>query len=84
MADVKATDPDKLQGARVLILAGDFQNHEGVCLGLQASLDRYAVSPDDSDQILSLTFERISHCLSTCPPIQGEISALARPAYGSK
>jgi hypothetical protein len=46
-----------MQGARVLILTGDFQGHEGVCLG-QAADGLWAISPDDSDEILSLVFEK--------------------------
>jgi hypothetical protein len=47
-----------MQGARVLILTGEFQGAEGVCLGKQAMDGQWAVSPEESDQILSLVFEK--------------------------
>jgi hypothetical protein len=43
-----------MQGARVLILSGRFKGGEGVCLGKERN-GRCAVSPDHSDEILSLT-----------------------------
>ena len=42
-----------MEGARVLILSGRFKGNEGVCLGEESS-GQYAVSADESDQILSL------------------------------
>ena len=48
----------KLQGARVLILTGDFKGQQGVCLGEAAARGRWAVSPDGSDEILSLALEQ--------------------------
>jgi hypothetical protein len=48
---------EMLQGARVLILTGQFQGKEGVCLGEQTPKGRWAISPEGSDQILSLVFE---------------------------
>jgi hypothetical protein len=42
-----------MQGSRVLILTGEFKGDEGVCLG-EDSNSRWAVSPDRSDEILSL------------------------------
>ena len=42
-----------LAGARVLILSGRFKGEEGICLGKDRS-DTWAVSPDGSDEILSL------------------------------
>jgi len=48
---------EKLQGARVLILTGPFRGKEGVCLGEETPRGRWAVSPDGSDEILSLAFE---------------------------
>jgi hypothetical protein len=45
-----------MQGARVLILSGKFKGEEGVCLSKGAN-SRCAVSPDRSDEILSLAFE---------------------------
>jgi hypothetical protein len=46
-----------MQGARVLILAGQFKGQEGICLG-KGKNDRWAISPDDSDEILSLSRDR--------------------------
>ena len=48
----------ELQGVRVLILTGQFRGQEGVCLEEETPEGRWAVSPDGSDQILSLAFER--------------------------
>jgi hypothetical protein len=47
-----------LEGARVLILNGSFKGKEGVCLGHASADDLWAVSPDGSAEILSLTFEK--------------------------
>jgi hypothetical protein len=46
-----------MQGARVLILSGPFKGEEGVCLS-QDTAGCWAVSPDQSDEILSLAVER--------------------------
>jgi hypothetical protein len=46
-----------MQGARVLILSGEFKGDEGICLGRQQS-GRWAVSPADSNEILSLVRDR--------------------------
>jgi hypothetical protein len=56
MAD-RRKSKERLQGARVLILTGEFQGKEGVCLGEGNPRDRWAVSPDGSNEILSLVFE---------------------------
>ena len=42
-----------MEGARVLILTGPFKGEEGVSLG-QNRNGRWAVSPNDRDEILSL------------------------------
>lgn len=47
-----------MQGARVIILTGRFKGEEGVCLGKGAAHDLWAVSPDCTDEILSLVFEK--------------------------
>jgi hypothetical protein len=47
----------EISGSRVLILAGKFRGDEGVCLG-RAADGLWAVSPDRSEEILSLTFEK--------------------------
>lgn len=44
------------EGARVLILSGEFRGCEGVCLGIEADSSRWAVSPDGSTEIMSLKF----------------------------
>lgn len=46
-----------MQGARVLILSGRFKGAEGICLGKDRS-DRWAISTDRSDEILSLALEQ--------------------------
>jgi len=48
----------QLEGARVLILTGRFKGEEGVCLGKGSADDLWAVSPDCTDEILSLVFEK--------------------------
>lgn len=45
-----------LEGARVLILKGDFAGEQGVCLGA-ADEGKFNVSPDCSDSVLRLEFE---------------------------
>jgi len=47
-----------LEGARVLILSGRFKGEEGVCLGQGSADDLWAVSPDCTDEILSLVFDK--------------------------
>jgi hypothetical protein len=42
-----------MQGARVLILSGRFKGDEGICLG-EDGKGQWAVSPDRSDEVLSL------------------------------
>ena len=46
-----------MQGTRVLILSGRFKGEEGICLGEDRG-GRCAVSPDGSDEILSLVPDR--------------------------
>ncbi len=46
-----------LSGERVLIVAGEHADKEGICLGPAAEPGKWGVSPDDSAEILSLTFE---------------------------
>lgn len=48
---------DSLDGHRILILAGDHDGEEGICLGRIAGTSRWAVSPDASAAILELHFE---------------------------
>jgi hypothetical protein len=49
---------NNLEGCRVLILTGDFEGDEGVCLGRAASSGLWAISPDNSDEVLPLAFEK--------------------------
>jgi len=49
---------EKMQGARVLILTGQFQGQGGICLGKAAQSGLWAISPDGSDEILPLRFEK--------------------------
>jgi hypothetical protein len=42
-----------MQGTRVLILSGRFRGEEGTCLGEDGN-DLWAVTPNYSDEILSL------------------------------
>lgn len=53
--DVKTSDA--LTGHRVLILTGEHDGEEGICLGRIAGTNRWAVSPDASTAILELHFE---------------------------
>jgi len=46
-----------MQGTRVLILSGRFKGEEGICLGKDRT-NRWAISPDGSDEILSLVRNR--------------------------
>ena len=48
----------KMQGVRVLILTGEHKGKEGVCLGEADRAGLCAISPDGSDNILSLAFEK--------------------------
>ena len=48
----------EIQGARVLILTGGYKGEEAVCLGGADRPGQWAISPDDSDEILSLVFEK--------------------------
>jgi hypothetical protein len=48
----------EMQGARVLILTGKYERKEGVCLGKADRPGLWAISPDESDEILSLVFEK--------------------------
>ena len=41
-----------------MILTGSFQGQEGVCLGEESPGGMWAISPNNSDEILSLAFEK--------------------------
>jgi hypothetical protein len=45
-------------GSRVLILFGNYAGQEGVCIGQSADDGRWAISPNGSDEILQLLFEK--------------------------
>jgi hypothetical protein len=47
-----------MQGARVLILTGEYKGKEGVCLGKAGRAGIWAISPDGNREILSLAFEK--------------------------
>jgi len=47
-----------MQGARVLILTGEHKGEQGVCLGEADRVGLWAISPDRSDEILTLAFEK--------------------------
>jgi hypothetical protein len=47
-----------MEGAPVLILTGQHKGEKGVCLGDADRTGLWAISPDDSDEILSLVFEK--------------------------
>jgi hypothetical protein len=42
----------------VLILSGRFEGREGLCASKSADGERWAISPDGSDKILQLVFEK--------------------------
>jgi hypothetical protein len=50
--------PKDLAGCRVLIITGPHSGKEGICIGKAADGKKWAVSPDDSNIILELIFER--------------------------
>jgi hypothetical protein len=47
-----------MEGARVLILTGQHKGQQAVCLGEAEGAGLWAISPDDTDEVLSLTFEK--------------------------
>ena len=47
-----------LSGCRILIVSGPHAGQEGVCVGRASDGKKWAVSPDDSNEILNLTFEK--------------------------
>jgi hypothetical protein len=58
VSTAKPRNDEEMQGVRILILTGKFRGYEGVCLGRNSDLGSWAVSPDDSPEILSLIFEK--------------------------
>jgi len=60
--------PD-LAGRRVLILIEPHAGEEGICLGMSDDQELWNVSPDKSDEILRLVFERDFGLLVDRPPL---------------
>jgi hypothetical protein len=48
----------RMEGARVVILRGRLKGEEGVCLGDADRSGLWAISPDHSDEVLSLAYEK--------------------------
>lgn len=44
-------------GHRVIILAGSYDGKEGICLGQSADGKKWMVSPDETSDIVSLSFD---------------------------
>lgn len=55
---MNSSSDKELKGARILILTGEWAGHEGICLGRAATGTRHAVSPDESNAVLMLEFEK--------------------------
>ena len=51
----KLPDPS---GQRVIILAGRFAGQEGVCLGRATGGSKWMVSPDSTNEIVAMEFDR--------------------------
>ena len=47
-----------LSGCRVLIVSGKFAGQEGDCLGKSSDETKWAISPEGSNEILDLAFEK--------------------------
>ncbi|HUK81518.1 MAG TPA: hypothetical protein VLZ12_02695 [Verrucomicrobiae bacterium] len=58
MTSRKTKQQSDFTGSRVLILTGRYAGREGVCSGKSADGERWAISPDGSDEILRLVFEK--------------------------
>lgn len=50
--------PKDLSGCRILIVSGAHAGQEGICLGRAADGKKWSVSPDETNEILNLTFEK--------------------------
>jgi hypothetical protein len=55
---MKSKKQSDFSGMRVLILVGSHAGQEGACVGKSANGKRWAISPDDSDEILQFLFEK--------------------------
>jgi hypothetical protein len=58
MPEHRGNGGGQLEGARVFITTGIHVGQEGVCLGKTADGRAWAVTPDSSDEILELQFEK--------------------------
>ena len=58
VANKKNRESGDFAGCRVIIIAGESAGEEGVCVGKSADGIRWAISPEDSDEILQLLFEK--------------------------
>ncbi len=54
----KRNTPSDFTGCRVLILTGRYEGREGVCAGRSVDGKRWAISPDDSEEVLQLLYEK--------------------------
>ncbi len=43
---------------RVIILTGPHAGHEGICLGASSDESKWMISPDDSNDILAMVFDK--------------------------
>ena len=53
--EINLPDPS---GKRVIILAGSYDGHEGICLGQAADGSKWMVSPDNTNEILPMMFDK--------------------------
>lgn len=51
----KLPDPS---GHRVIILSGGYAGQEGVCLGPATGGSQWMISPDESNEIVAMEFDR--------------------------
>jgi len=68
-------DQNDLTGKRVLILVEPYAGQEGICLGKSADGIRWAVSPDSSNEILQLLFEKEFGILIDSLPNKSKLSS---------
>ena len=69
------SNQDELTGKRVLILVEPYAGQEGICLGRSADGIRWAISPDDSNEILQLLFEKEFGILITSLPPKSRLDS---------
>jgi hypothetical protein len=58
MRKQKTEQSTDLTKCRVLVLAGPYAGREGVCTGRSDDGKRWAISPDNTNEIVQLVFER--------------------------